>query len=125
MRRVRRRYSTYPTMRRPSRPRPRLTLRGLFRAARSGSFVVLLIAALTGAVVGAGQLYRNFAKRTIAVCAATDVSFRLQRPDWEYRLKLWITEVNRIFEPAGLQWEVASMMEAYPEETAGTLKERA
>ena len=72
------------------------TFRGLAVLARLLLFVALVFAALSGAVYGGARLYRNLAMRTITVCAATDVSFRLQRPDWEHRLMLWMAEVNRV-----------------------------
>ena len=58
------------------------------------------------------------------VCVVSDAQFRLQRPNWEYLLKLWFAEVNRIYSPAGVQFDLVVGVDAYPPDLEGDLPSR-
>ena len=68
----------------------------------------LLAAIALVAVLGAAAVfaYRVVRSRTVQVCVVSDAQFRLQWPNWEYLLKLWFAEVNRIYSPAGVQFDL-------------------
>jgi Tfp pilus assembly protein PilF len=91
---------------------------------RSAALWLLAIGVCATAVYGGFKAYRNAATRDIRICVVTDFSFRDQKPNWEYQLKLWFAEVNRIFEPAGVRWDLNYGGESYPEGTAGSLETR-
>lgn len=89
-----------------------------------GGYLIVVAAILGAAAFGALRIYSHVKPRTISVCAVTDVSFRLQRADWDHRIKTWFAEANRAFEASGVQWTVATGGDAYSEETEGNLKQR-
>jgi Flp pilus assembly protein TadD len=77
--------------------------------------------------VGALFAYRKVREssiRTLQVCVLSDAQFRLQRPNWEYLLNLWFAEMNRVYSPAGVQWELVMGGDAYPPDVEGDLPAR-
>ncbi len=76
------------------------------------------------AAYGGYQALTTFTARSVSVCVVTDFGFRQAKPNWEYQVKLWFAEVNRMYLPAGLHWETRTAGDAYREDTSGNLDDR-
>ena len=102
----------------------------MYKSWANGSFTrfsrvsALLLIALTLSGYGIYLLLQNFGRRTIQVCVLSDFSFREHKPKWEYLLSSWMIEVNRMYEPAKVQWNFVAGGESYAEDTEGSLAER-
>jgi tetratricopeptide (TPR) repeat protein len=96
-----------------------LVLRGMGNLALVG--VGLGILAIGG--YAAYQMYLASAPRTISVCVVSDFGLRHGRSNWEYGVRLWFAEVNKVFEAANVRWDPRIGGDAYPESTSGTLEE--
>jgi tetratricopeptide (TPR) repeat protein len=91
---------------------------------RVGAYLIAAVVVLSAAVYGARQVVRQYQARELNVCVVTDVSFRAQRPDWQYQVKLWMSEVSRAFAPARVSFAITFGGDAYAEEAGGSLHTR-
>lgn len=90
---------------------------------RFNRYLVAVVAVL---ITGWGVVaaYQSYAIRSVRLCAVSDYAFRSQQPNWEHQMKVWFSELNRVFEPAGVRWEYVYRGDAYPERTEGSLNSR-
>lgn len=98
-----------------------LRLGGIFK----GTFRLVLWLGAPAAIAYGGYLLIHQARaREVKTCLVTDFEYRMQNPDWEAGIKPLFAEVNRIFEKAGVTFEIAMGGDAYPEASTGTMAER-
>jgi Flp pilus assembly protein TadD len=96
----------------------------LRRSHRIGLFWLTTLFVLSAAIIGGIWVVSRTKTRTIRLCAVADSTFRDQKDDWERRVTRWFSEVNRIFQPAGVRWDLALGGDAYPKRTPGDLLQR-
>jgi tetratricopeptide (TPR) repeat protein len=86
--------------------------------------VIACLSILAGIGYGGYAAYLQLATRPIKVCVATDFAFRYGKPGWREQVGGWFTELNRIFQPARIEWQPSFWDDVFTEEVARPLPER-